>query len=87
MPWNFQSRRRFEQIDQTGDKSEFGFQLTVIRICQLLAQSGRISPRQPAVPRRSPSMGMCIFCRTEHIYKELRFPDHAPMTVGYDFAL
>ena len=25
--------------------------------------------------------------RTEHIYKDQRFSDHAPMTIGYDFTL
>ena len=30
---------------------------------------------------------VAALARTEHIYKEQRFSDHAPMTVNYDFAL
>jgi exodeoxyribonuclease-3 len=30
---------------------------------------------------------VAALARTEHIYKEQRFSDHAPMTIDYDFAL
>ncbi len=30
---------------------------------------------------------VAALARTEHIYKEQRFSDHAPMTIAYDFAL
>ena len=30
---------------------------------------------------------VAALARTEHIYKEQRFSDHAPMTISYDFAL
>ena len=30
---------------------------------------------------------VAALARTEHIYKEQRFSDHAPMTVDYDFSL
>ena len=30
---------------------------------------------------------VAVLARTEHIYKEQRFSDHAPMTIEYDFAL
>ncbi|MBC7549025.1 MAG: exodeoxyribonuclease III, partial [Polaromonas sp.] len=29
---------------------------------------------------------MAALARTEHIYKEQRFSDHAPMTVDYELA-
>ena len=30
---------------------------------------------------------MAALARSEHIYKDQRFSDHAPMTVDYDFTL
>lgn len=29
MPWNFQSKRKFERTDRTGDQRQFSFQLPV----------------------------------------------------------
>jgi exodeoxyribonuclease-3 len=30
---------------------------------------------------------MAALAKTEHIYKEKKFSDHAPITVDYEFAL
>ena len=31
--------------------------------------------------------GMAALARSEHIYKTVKFSDHAPITVGYEFNL
>ena len=30
---------------------------------------------------------LAVLARSEHIYKDVKFSDHAPITVDYDFAL
>lgn len=30
---------------------------------------------------------LAALARTEHIYKERKFSDHAPITIGYEFSL